>query len=400
MITVAEADRVIEDNLKKYPSVDCLLKNAYGKILKEEVRADRDYPPFTKSLMDGIAIKAEDYTSGLRKFEIAATIAAGKPAEFNKKAAACVEVMTGAVVPKVFDTIIPVEQITVKEGVAHINDGLKIDAMRYIRRKGADTKKGVILVPSGSLLNSVNLSTVASVGRTSVKVAYAPKAAVISTGDEIVPVDAPVVENYQTRQSNSVFIESALKYTNLFEVSSFHLKDNKKMLLKQISALLERFDVLIFSGGVSAGKFDFIPDVLKEVGIQVLFHNVRQKPGKPLLFGKNKKGQVVFGLPGNPISTQVGTMRYVLKHLKIALGLKEEDCYARLNHDYKVKTDFTLFLPVKLKITRDARWQAQAVEFSGSGDFAATVKSDGFMEIAEGNRDIKEGFWGKIYRWD
>ncbi len=399
MITVHEADKIIQDNLKKYTVVDVAFKSAFGRILREDIRADRDYPPFNKALMDGIAVKTKEYLAKIRKFDILGTVAAGEAPGVFKKENSCVEIMTGAVVPKEYDCVIPIEEVTLENKTAFLKDGLDLKPFQSIRQKGADIKKNVILLSCGCRLNSANLAAAASVGKASLKVSYQPKVAVVSTGDEIVPIDTPDVPFYQTRQSNSHFIDCALRETGLFEVTAFHLKDSKKILMKQIGALLERFDVLIFTGGVSMGKFDFIPSVLEELGIQILFHKVKQKPGKPLLFGKNKKGQVVFALPGNPVSTYVGTYRYVIAHLKKALGAQEPKEYAQLTHDYEVKTDFTYFLPVKLKCTAKAQLEGVSVASGGSGDFASIAKSDGFMEIPANTFKIKEGFVGQIYRW-
>lgn len=400
MITVFEADKIISEHLKKYPAVDCALKNAYGKVLREEVRADRDYPPFNKSLMDGIAIKKDDYLLGKRNFHISGIVPAGMAPPALLKLGDCVEIMTGAVVPKPCDCVIPIEDITLDGKTAVVKNDLPLKDSQFIRRKGSDVKKHVIVVPSGRALNSIHLSTLASVGKISLKVTYQPKVAIVSTGDEIVPADVSNIAPFHIRQSNSLFIESALNNTHLFETSSFHLKDNKKILIKQISALLERFDILIFSGGVSMGKFDYLPEVFKELGIQVLFHKVRQKPGKPLLFGKSKKGQIIFALPGNPVSTQMATYRYVIHHLKPSLGLASAPESAILANDFKHESDFTYFMPVKLQVSERGQLEALSVNSGGSGDFAGVVDANAFMEIPEGMRDIKAGFLGKIFRWN
>jgi len=399
MITVAEADKIIIENIKPFGIDERPLEEAFGAVLQEEIVADRDLPPFDKALMDGIAIKLDFYKHGRRSFKIEGIQSAGMDALSLQAGDGCCEVMTGAMLPKGCDCIIPIEQVKINGHDAVVADNLLLVTMQHVRRQGSDHKKGMKLMRKGSVILPPQIAVAASVGKATVKVSARPNVAVISTGDELVDIDA-VVKRYQIRKSNSVFIKTALMRTNLFNIEAFHFPDNKELLLKKIGILLEKFDVCIFTGGVSMGKFDFVPQVLKELGVQVLFHKVKQKPGKPFWFGKSNEGKPVFALPGNPVSTQVGAYRYVLPSLKRALGIQPILEQAVLSDEYKLDTKFTFFLMVKIISNPKAQLEARPVITGGSGDFSSIAESDGFMELPAEQDIIKAGFVGPLYRWN
>jgi molybdopterin molybdotransferase len=222
---------------------------------------------------------------------------------------------------------------------------------------------------------------------------------VVGTGDEVVAIDQKV-EPYQIRQSNAYAIAAALKLSGYDKVTCFHLRDDKDELRANLSEMLKDFDVLVLSGGVSMGKFDYIPDVLADIGVKVVFHQVKQRPGKPFWFGNNKEGKPVFALPGNPVSTQVGLYRYVLPYLNKAVNayaLEQE--FVVLDRNVDVKTDRTYFLPVKIKGQEDGRLLATPVFPRVSGDYAALAKSDGFIELLEGIFEFPMGAAARLYRW-
>ncbi|MBP9853295.1 MAG: molybdopterin molybdotransferase MoeA [Candidatus Omnitrophica bacterium] len=398
MISIQEADQIILKATKPFPIVERPLLKSYGAVLIENIKADRDMPPFDKSLMDGLAIRIESYKKGNRKFLVEGTQSAGIPALSLKFADSCTEIMTGAVLSEGCDTVIPIEDVTIQEGKALVKDGLALKKGQFIRSKGSDHKKGEILIPKGNILGPVQIATVAAVGAAQVKVSAKPSVAIISSGDELVDLDVPV-EPYQIRKSNSYFIQAALEKTQLFDTALFHFKDNLKVLIRQIGAIIERYDVLVLTGGVSMGKFDLIPQAMKELKVKVLFHKVQQKPGKPFWFGISSDGKPVFALPGNPVSTQMGTYRYVIPSLQRALGLEPAEEFVQLNEEFTPDTPLTFFCPVKLEKTKDAILTARPQIFKGSGDFASLALSDGFIEIPSGTKVIKPGTTARFYRW-
>lgn len=398
MITVKEADNIISKNISSFGIAQVSLKKTHGRILREDILADRDLPPFDKALMDGITIKQSSFRNGIRDFKIEGIQAAGLAALKLKSSNGCFEIMTGAVIPKGCDCVIPIENVTFNNGTATVKHHYSPAIGQNIRRQGSDHKKGKRLLLKGTILLSPQIAIAASVGKTKIKVTEKPKIAIISTGDEIVPINKANIKSFQIRQSNSLFIKSALDQTFLFDSIIFHFRDDKKLLLKEIARILKHFDALVLTGGVSMGKFDYVPEVLKKLGVRVLFHKVKQKPGKPFWFGK-KGRKIIFALPGNPVSTQVGTYRFVIPHLKKAVGMNDPQQFAILKNNFNLNTDFTFFLPVKIQSNSKAQLEATPVLTGGSGDFGSLAESDGFMELPSGQKIFKAGFISPIYRW-
>ncbi len=239
----------------------------------------------------------------------------------------------------------------------------------------------------------------ASIGKAEVLVSKMPRIASVGTGDEVVALDQEV-EPYQIRQSNSYVIQAALKLHGYDRVERFHIRDDKGELRVRLGKMLENYDVLILSGGVSMGKFDYVPEILAEMGVEVIFHTVKERPGKPFWFGKNKEGKSVFGLPGNPVSTQVTLYRYVLPFLNRSIGaLDVPQELVCLNEDVQIKTDRTYFLPVKVESREDGCLMSHPVFFNGSGDYPCLAETDGFLELPADTFHFPKGTIARLYRW-
>jgi molybdopterin molybdotransferase len=308
----------------------------------------------------------------------------------------CVEIMTGAVVPPQYDCVIPVEDVQRIGNKVIVHKKPHYRSGYSIRKKGSDHKKNSLLLKKGSVLTPSNIAILSGVGRTKLLASPLLKAAIVSTGDEIVDAGKKV-KPFQIRESNAYFIEAALKRSGLCEAKRFHCADKKSVLHKSLKNILKDFDVIILSGGVSMGKFDLVPDVLKELGVKIVFHKVSQKPGKPMWFGVTKDRKPVFALPGNPVSTQVGTYRYALKHLRGALGVKDGMVKGILAKSVK-KPALTLFVPVRIDAS-SGTIKAYPVSTGGSGDFASMAGTDGFMELPAERSSVAAGFCGEIYLW-
>jgi molybdopterin molybdotransferase len=239
---------------------------------------------------------------------------------------------------------------------------------------------------------------IASNGLTEVRVARSPDIAVISTGDELVePGQAPA--DWQIYRSNAYAVVSALGHRGFSRVAHDHLPDDLGVLRTRLAAHLERHDVLILSGGVSMGRFDYVPQVLGELGVKVVFHKVSQRPGRPLWFGVGAGGKTVYALPGNPVSTLVCLTRYVFPGLDAALGAAPSAAeFVTLLEDVEVKPALTLFTPVKLshEAARSGAWLRPT---RGSGDFTSLVGTEGFVELPPGPRVIEAGARAPFYRW-
>ncbi|VAX37439.1 Molybdopterin molybdenumtransferase [hydrothermal vent metagenome] len=399
MISVQEADSIIFNDILTFAKSKVSLDQSFGLILQEDIVADRDFPPFHRVAMDGIAINLSAWNKGVRVFPIEGTQKAGSPRLKLRDEKACLEVMTGAVLSIGCDCVIPVENIEVKENAAYLRDGFKVVHMLNVHQQGADGKQRDVVLKKGIRLCSPQVAIAASVGKSMICVTQQPKIAIIGTGDELVAIDQKP-EVYQIRQSNAYALKSALQTHNFTDFTHFHIRDDRVILEEQLKEILKDFDVIILSGGVSMGKFDFVPRVLDSLGVKVLFHKVRQRPGKPFWFGKSKESKPVFALPGNPVATQIGVYRYVLPYLNKASGLisaKKE--YACLSEDVDVKTPFTYFLPVKIISTEDGCRTVVPVYTGGSGDFAALGRTDGFIELPSDTFHFLKGLAVPFYQW-
>ncbi len=384
MISVFQAESIVLNSAKLLPTVSIPLKEAVGRFLREDIYSDRDQPPFDKAVMDGFAINTATYDKGTREFVIEKVIAAGDKPYKLKETAHCAQIMTGAVVPGGVNTIIPVEQTHRYGDMVTLKDWTLVKPKQNIRFKASDAKKGQLLIKAGRILEAPHIGILASVGKVMVKVSMQPKIAIISNGDELVDIHKKP-QDYQTRTSNSYALKALLDSSNLADSQIFHYSDNKANLLKGIGKNLKDFDILVLSGGVSMGEFDYIPEVLKTLKVKMLFHKIAQKPGKPLWFGKTNGGKAVFALPGNPVSTQICAYRYLIPHLKKAAGFKMHQEYATLLSVPKVDTDLTSFIPVQMNEKNGIRY-AQAIVTGGSGDFSALAQADGFIEYEQSQK--------------
>lgn len=398
MITVNEADQIIFDDIKEFPAVRIPLQEAYGMVLREDLTADRDLPPFNRATMDGIAINFSSWKSGKHLFPIEGIQKAGDPQLTLNDSSSCLEIMTGAVIPAGCDCVIPVEDLKITDGKAQVN-GVELVCMMNVHAQGSDHKSASKLVLKGTRLFSPQVAVAASIGKAEVLVSLRPKIVVIGTGDELVGIDQKP-DACQIRQSNSYALQAALQLSGYDQVTRAHIRDDKSELRTQLGQMLKDFDVIVLSGGVSMGKFDYVPDVLGELGVDVLFHKVKQRPGKPFWFGKNKEGKPVFALPGNPVSTQVGMIRYILPYLNKAIGATEtSNEFAVLDEDIKIKNTFTNFLPVGVVSNQDGRLLATPIIPNSSGDFASLAQSVGFLEFPPDIHHFPRGFTTRLFRW-
>jgi molybdopterin molybdotransferase len=398
MISVREAEKIILDQARGVPTQTLALEKAYGLVLREDIAADRDQPAFDKSTMDGIALSFNAWQQDKRSFNLEGIAPAGQAQLKLKNSNGCVQIMTGAVVPQGCDCVVPIEQCRIENKVVTVAAS-KIEPRQFIRHRGADHKKYDVLLKKGARLLPPQIATAASFGRSRIKVSVKPKIAVIATGDELVDIDKKNIKPYQVRKSNSYALDAALMRTGLCDPTMFHFIDDKKILRNGIRKILSKFDILLLSGGVSMGEFDFVPQVLDELDVKVLFHKVSQKPGKPFWFGRDKNGKAVFALPGNPVSTQICAYRYVIPYLHKAVGLPYNVPSAVLAEDLSVTTDLTYFAPVKIFSEHNGTLCALPVTVGGSGDYAALSLADGFLELAAGRRHFPKGSSAPFYTW-
>ena len=396
MLTPAEADERIGENLQCLPIESLPLAQCAGAVLRENIYAERDQPPFDRVAMDGVALSLESASTHLR---IQDTQAAGDAPLTLAAPNACIEVMTGAVLPGGCDCVVPVEDYTTAEGRLTLRPSARLEPWANVHRRGSDTRQGTLLLASGTRLHAPEIAIAASAGMARIRVSSQPMLAVISTGNELVEPGEPV-QAHQIRRSNAYAIVSALREHGFQRVADDHLRDDPEELRERLRFHLQTHDVLVLSGGVSAGRFDLVPGVLKELGVRTVFHKVAQRPGKPLWFGVAPSGAAVFGLPGNPVSTLVCFTRYVLPALMGSLGHSARPTERiALAAAVTITPALTHFLPVKLIPDDWGRSWAEPAPTNGSGDFTALAGTDGFVELPPGPNTYPRGHVTRFYRW-
>ncbi len=365
-------------NAAVLPAERCRIEHAAGRVLRGEIRADRDFPPFDRVMMDGYALRSSDLATG-RSFQIAGSAPAGKAAYvLPESPGCCVEVMTGAPLPYGADCIVPVEDVSIgQSGEVEVAPSFEFFPGKFIHRAGSDTAAGEILLRPGFLLGSREIGIAASCGAAWLEASCLPVISVFATGDELVAVDQ-VPSAHQIRQSNAHAIRCALQRAGHEVAHCGTLGDDAPRSEGALRLQLESSDWLILTGAVSKGARDFIPATLAKLGCRQLFHGVAQRPGKPAGCWIGPAGQMIVALPGNPVSALVGLHALVLPALAAASG--RTPAKARLvvpGRGIEGLETMTLHLPVT--IGDDGR--ACATATSNSGDFTGLLRSEGFITL-------------------
>lgn len=399
LLSPAEAEAAIRQHATQLPAVHLPLAALSGTVLRESITSTRDQPPFDRVTMDGIAFSFESWQSGRNSFRIAGTQAAGAAPLTLPDPADCIEVMTGAMLPIGCDCVVPVENIDVSDGIARLRDDAPAPVRNVnVHARGIDSRRGDLLLPSGCRLGPAEVAVIASNGQTHALVARPPRIVVISTGDELVEPGRPL-QDWQISRSNVYAVLTSLRQHGYSALSHDHVPDDLPQLRERLRSHLASNDVMILSGGVSMGRFDYVPQVLQELGVRMVFHKVAQRPGKPLWFGVGSGGQTVYALPGNPVSTLVCLTRYVLPGLHAAQGATAMAVETiSLAQSYEVKPPLAVLLPVTLTHVVTAQC-ALPHPTRGSGDFTSLIGTVGFVELPPGPRVVMEDASLSLYRW-
>jgi len=389
MILVEEAEKIIFSRIKDFGTESISFENSLNRVLSEDLVTDRDLPPFNRATLDGIAIDYASFEKGVHSFKINGIQAAGGASIEIYHDGECIEIMTGAALPGSANTVIGYEDLEIKNEIATIKSG-SFKKGNGIHYQGTDKRENDIIAKSGQLITPVIISIAAAIGKANLLVKRLPKAVIISSGDELVDVhETP--GPYQIRRSNSYMIRAALERLNLHP-DVLHIPDDPEVTKQNIGDSLQNYEVIILSGGISMGKFDYIPAALEELSVEKLFHKVRQRPGKPFWFGQHKNGVLVFALPGNPVATYMCVTRYVIPWVKACLGLPStNNRVAVLKEDFSFTPSLQYFLQVKLNMAPDGRLWATPFEGNGSGDFANLEEADAFMELPLERNNFTKG---------
>lgn len=399
MLSVAEAQAAINAAIPALPDATVTLQDACQRVLRQDVLAERDQPPFDRVTMDGIALRHAALANGRQRFRIKGTQFAGDPPQRLEQDSDCIEVMTGTPLPDGADCIVPVERLQVADGHAVIEDGYLATARQFVHARGSDHTAGHRLLARGRRISPIDVALLASAGLAQLQVAKSPVIRVISTGNELVAAGKPI-EPQQIRSSNGPALVAMLQAQGYSDSRYEHLADDPDAMFEAIGQRLAESDVLVLSGGVSMGKADFVPQVLEKLGVQQVFHRIAQRPGKPMWFGMAAAGQAVFALPGNPVSALTCCRHYVLPALMAASGseVRRPDPVV-LSDAFQFKPDLTCFLPVRISSDDSGQRHASPAPTNTSGDFTALANTDGYVELARDQQDFAAGSIQPFHAW-
>jgi molybdopterin molybdotransferase len=357
-----------------------LLEGA-GRVLGEAITADRDFPPFDRATRDGYAIRAADVSSIPVKLKLAGQVKAGSAFPREIRPGECVEIMTGAPLPRGADAVVMVEYTRLEGG--HVQVERSVGAGENVVPRGAEAKAGAVLLVQGTVLHSSQIAMAAAVGRSSVKLYAKPRVAVLSTGDEIVETEQTPGE-HQIRNSNAWSLAAQIAQAGGEPVRLPIAPDEPKRLRELIEEGLTS-DLLLLSGGVSMGKYDLVERVLEELGAEFFFTGCKMQPGKPVVFGRGRD-RYFFGLPGNPISTMVTFDLFAKPLVRALAGAIPEPftlLQAQMATEFKTKPGLTRFLPAELMGAGAKLRPAEVrlIAWQGSGDLAASARANCYIVV-------------------
>ncbi len=390
VLSVPDADRLLAHHACCLGSETVALAGAVGRVLRVDVCADRDLPPFDRVAMDGVALRSADVGAGQTRFPVTSAQHAGE-APHTCPPGACVDVTTGSVLPVGADAVVAVERLRVAAGVVELLDA-DVAAGRAVHVRGSDAPRGRVLVEAGTRLGPAHIAALASVGTDRVEVGMRARVAIVSTGDELVAVGEAVLPHL-IRQSNGPALAAMLARCGISGVVPVHARDTPEALTDALGRALASADVVLVTGGVSVGRLDLVPATLAALGVERVFHRIAQRPGKPLWFGvapatSTGAGTAVFGLPGNPASALTCAVRYVVPFLAAMEGATARPpARVRLDPAPDARPDLTRFVPVRL-----VAGHAEPVRTSGSGDLVSILSADGVAEVAPGTTSADAPF--------
>ena len=381
LINYRQAREIVLSQARSFGREEISLGQAFGRVLSETVRADRDYPPFQRATMDGYALRYADLELGIRRFRVAGVVYAGGVCEVNIGPGECYKIMTGGSVPASADIVVRRENV--KEDASFMEllpapvDPLPAGVLpappdpsfpwrpwQNIAKQGEDLAAGEPAIDAACICEPAVIGLLATLGRTTVTVESLPRVSILTTGDEVVPLGVPVGP-VQIRNSNRWLLEAALRKVGIVPGLCAHCPDDPELLRVRLRSLLDD-DVLILCGGVSAGDADHVPAALESVGVKKLFHKIAMRPGKPTWCGLTPSGRMVFALPGNPFSTFVNMTLVIQPFLQACYGLRpSEPLGLPLGVQRKKRSPLDEFFPV---CVHGSPVQADPVAINGSGD--------------------------------
>ncbi len=382
MITIEEAYNIVLQKAYSLDTEHIRFTDTLGRILAEDVKSDIEMPPFNKSAMDGYACRREDLNNVLEIIEI---IPAGKIPEKEIKENQCANIMTGAPIPKGANCVVMVEHTELADdGYVRVNKVIKKDNISY---QGEDVKVGTKVLEKGTKIESQHIAVFAAVGYTKVLVYKQPKVGIISTGDELVEPDSKPGLS-QIRNSNGYQLIGQVQACGAIADYIGIAEDTFEDTYNKVNSAVNDNDIVLLTGGVSMGTYDFVPKVLEKAGVKIDFDAIAVKPGKPTTFGMAGK-KFCFGLPGNPVSSfiQFDLLVKPLIYKLMGHNFQPVDIQLPLGIEYKrKKADRRAYMPVQIK-----EGKAFPVDYHGSAHIHALSSADGIISIEIGKEEIKKG---------
>jgi len=425
MLTVSEALAEIMAHVRRLPATRVALNEALGYVLAEDVFSDIDSPPFDKALMDGYAIRTADLVGGRASLRVIEEVVAGQVPRLPVRSGEAIRVMTGAPLPEGVDAVVQVEHTQSSGEKAGqplvLVETTDMKVGKNILKRGESMRQGARVLPAGRQIRAQEIGCLAEVGKDPVSVFCRPWVAVLATGDELVPVNV-VPDRGQIRNSNEAMLRAQLRQMGAEPIPLGVARDNQRDLAERIADGL-KYDVLVLSGGVSAGILDLVPSVLAEAGVRQIFHKVRVKPGQPLWFGvlerpastsgrtlEGSKDQddrsrpascYVFGLPGNPVSSMVCCELFTRTAIRRLMGIEPATpipIRARLSRDHFSRGNRPTYHPARWEWS-EAGAVVDLVPWIGSADLSATVEANGMALFPEGDRTCPAGTIVDVFSW-
>jgi len=387
MLNFKEAIKLIEDEFLQLTKniIEVKLSESTGLTLAEDIYADVNIPAFNNSSIDGFAI---NFTGNEKRWDITGEISAGNFKDYNIDSKSAVRITTGGRIPENSTAVIPIEDLIEDGSMLHLKEGIKIKQNQNIRYKGEDLKAGLAALSRNTVLKAQNIALAGACGRTNLKVYQKLKIGVLATGDELVEIAADPGED-KVRATNLYSLLAEVKEINMNPINLGIVKDNKDLLMNSISSALKSDqDILITSGGVSVGKYDYLKDIFKEAGVECIFWRVNVRPGKPFFFGKYVKGnktKLVFGLPGNPVSSFVSFTLFIKQAVLKYYG-HEDFSYHKAILETPIKKGDSKRHFIRGKLKPDAASKKYYVSVPGSqssGNLAGLSNSNCLIVIPE-----------------
>lgn len=386
MFSPFDAEEAIRSHMLFFPTEDCPLEYAGGRVLRAPVETDRDLPPFDRVMTDGYAMRLGGDGAdgaGRREWRVTGRQSTGMIPLSIDADDECVEVSAGAALPSGANTVAPREEVVRVGGKITITGACAPG--RFVRRRGADRKQGGTVCAPGARISSGVIAAAAACGCASVRVSMVPRIAIVTAGDEFVDVSNPSPSPHQTRRSVDRALRAALIGTGYARVDCVHVRDVGSEVVDRLKRVIAEHDIVITTGGVSKGRVDSLAEVFARLGMERKVEGVAQRPGKTFWMGVTVRGCVVFGLPDNAVSSYVCLHRFVLPALAHASRADEERVlHAMPAGDFEASPAVTSYAPVRVEETADGARIAHAVQADASGEIGSLAGTDGFVELPPG----------------